>query len=198
MAALVAILSIVIGCADTSSEQTATPAPDEAEPAAAAPIVADAEPAEAAAPAKTKEASEMSEADWKEILTPEQYRITRQCGTEPPWSGKYVNHKRDGVYTCVCCGKPLFDSATKFDSGSGWPAFFKPVDGESISEKVDHSHGMTRTEVVCGHCDAHLGHVFNDAPGQPTGMRYCINSGALQFRERDAVDDTDDESAPSQ
>jgi len=117
---------------------------------------------------------------WRGKLTPEQYHVTRECGTEPAFTGRYWNHKGDGVYRCVCCGEPLFDSQTKYDSGSGWPSFYAPVEAGRIEERGDASHGMQRTEVRCRHCGAHLGHVFPDGP-IPTGLRYCINSAALAF-----------------
>ncbi len=117
---------------------------------------------------------------WRGRLTPEQYRVTQLCGTEPPFTGKYCHHHAEGTYHCVCCGAPLFRSSEKFDSGSGWPSYWAPVAEDALRLREDHSHGMTRIEVRCAGCDAHLGHVFPDGP-QPTGLRYCINSAALDF-----------------
>ena len=125
----------------------------------------------------------MSDREQWQKLDEEQYRVTRCSGTERPFTGKYWDHKGDGVYLCVCCQAPLFDSRHKYDSGSGWPSFWQPAAGADITELSDTSHGMVRTEVRCGHCQAHLGHVFPDGP-PPTGLRYCINSASLDFTPR--------------
>jgi len=123
-----------------------------------------------------------SDAEWRAQLTPEQYAIARQKGTERAFTGAYCNEKATGAYACVCCGLELFDSSTKYDSGSGWPSFYQPLAPERVAEQRDGSHGMQRVEVLCARCDAHLGHVFDDGP-KPTGLRFCINSASLKLEK---------------
>jgi peptide-methionine (R)-S-oxide reductase len=121
-----------------------------------------------------------SDAEWRETLTPDQYEVLRRKGTEPAFTGKYYNSKEKGIYRCAGCGNPLFDSETKFDSGTGWPSYTQPIGEDAVETAEDRSHGMIRTEVLCAHCGGHLGHVFPDGP-EPTGQRYCINSVSLDF-----------------
>jgi peptide-methionine (R)-S-oxide reductase len=129
-----------------------------------------------------------TDAEWRSRLTPEQYRILRESGTEAPFTGDLLNNKEKGMYLCAACGEPLFASDTKYDSGSGWPSFTAPIGAQAVDEHSDQSHGMTRTEVRCAKCEGHLGHVFPDGPG-PEGLRYCINSASLDFdRAADAKD----------
>lgn len=125
-----------------------------------------------------------TEEQWKQELTEEEYRVLRDCGTEPAFTGKYYNHKEDGTYSCAACGAELFTSDTKYDSGSGWPSFYAAIDKEAIKEIADNSYGMRRIEIKCAKCDSHLGHVFPDGP-RPTGMRYCVNSVSLDFKKEE-------------
>jgi peptide-methionine (R)-S-oxide reductase len=125
-----------------------------------------------------------TDAEWRASLTPEQYRILREAGTEPPWSGKLLHVKDEGEFRCAACGEPLFSSESKYDSGSGWPSFTEPMNKQALSEDQDSRHGMVRTEVRCAKCEGHLGHVFADGPS-PEGTRYCINSASLAFKKAD-------------
>ena len=122
--------------------------------------------------------------EWKKLLTPEQYEVTRKKGTERAFTGQYWNFHDQGVYLCICCGNELFNSETKFDSGCGWPSFYAPKDEDKVENAVDRSFGMERTEVMCGRCGAHLGHLFDDGPN-PTGLRYCMNSASLKFEKKE-------------
>jgi methionine-R-sulfoxide reductase len=129
---------------------------------------------------------EKSDAEWRRQLTPEQFQIARAKGTERPFCGTLLDNKKQGVYSCICCGLPLFSSDAKFNSGTGWPSFFQPVAKENIIEETDVAYGMRRTEILCARCDCHLGHVFPDGP-RPTGLRYCVNSESLVFTENSAL-----------
>jgi peptide-methionine (R)-S-oxide reductase len=135
---------------------------------------------------KMSDKIEKTDTEWREQLTDTQYQVARKHGTERAFTGEYWNCHKDGIYQCVCCGQPLFDAGTKFDSGSGWPSYWEPIAEDRVTLKEDRGHGMLRTEVLCARCDAHLGHVFPDGPA-PTGQRYCMNSASLKLVERPSV-----------
>lgn len=142
------------------------------------------------APMDTAEKVEKTDAEWRAQLTPMQYKVTRKHGTERAFTGDYWDEKRPGTYVCICCGQPLFDSKTKYDSGTGWPSYWQAIDDSAVDLKQDRSLFMVRTEVLCSRCDAHLGHVFPDGPA-PTGQRFCMNSAALKLLPSDAADTPD-------
>ncbi len=159
-------------------------------------VTSTSKPSVAALPPKMKPQPVIkTDAEWRKQLTPEQYRVLRQKGTEQAFTGAYWNHHEEGTYKCAGCGTPLFGSGTKFDSGCGWPSFYQPTAGANIAAQLDLSHGMRRTEVLCSRCGGHLGHVFNDGP-RPTGLRYCINSASIEFDPKAAKDAKETKAEP--
>lgn len=179
MAILLLVFSVVIIAADQKTDEGKSMAEQKKGKSEQKKIIGDA-----------KDKVNLSDNEWKNILSEEEYKVLRECGTEPAFTGKYYNHKGKGTYVCAGCGNELFSSKTKYESGSGWPSFWNAVDSTKIKKITDTSYGMVRVEIKCGRCDAHLGHVFDDGP-QPTGLRYCVNSVSLDFNPDSTETDAD-------